>query len=117
MRHECLTRLGAPGLGAGLCKGATQPGASMSAYLAVSLQCCHFWPPLSCFFFFSALHPERILEARKPNGHGFLFDMERKKKQREKAQHLYVSLRILSERASHSECQLGAKDLRGVWGQ
>ena len=69
------------------------------------------------FFFFSALHPERILEARKPNGHGFLFDVERKKKQREKAQDLYVSLRILSERASHSECQLGAEDLCGVWGQ
>lgn len=107
-----FARLEAPGLGIGL---SSTSYSQMPQDLASSLRYCHFWPPLPGPF--SALYLSRIMGLRSRAGHGSLFEMERKKKQREKAQHLHVSLHVLSHKASHSECELGAKGLYGFWGR
>lgn len=71
---ECFGTAGAPGIGAGLCKGTAHPDAPdlvsplSTAILATS-------PGI-----FSALRSARILGARSRMGHGSLFEVERKKK-------------------------------------
>lgn len=94
-----LGKAGGPSLGVGLSSASYSP---MPQDLASSLRNCHFWPPLPEPF--SALYLSRTLGLRSRTEHGSLFEMERKKKQREKAQRLQVSLHVLSHKASHSEC-------------
>lgn len=55
---------------------------------------------------------QESLGPRSRPGHGCLFEMERKKKQREKPQPV-VRVCVTSDRALPSECQLGARGL--VW--
>lgn len=94
-----FTRLEAPGLGVGL---SSVSYSQMPQDLASSLRYCHFWPLLPGPF--TALYLSRILGLRSRTGHDSLFEMERKKKQREKAQHLHVSLHVTSHKAARSEC-------------
>ena len=103
-----LGKAGPPGLGAGLRGCTTQPGAPLLCPPPLGTAASsHLFLGL---FLLSTL--QESLGPRSRPGHGCLFEMERKKKQREKTQRV-VRVCVMSDRALRRECQLGARGL--VW--